>query len=638
MISMMSSCIRLVTVTAAFSCAVFFGASQASAAGPVFGSSAALNTNAGADSGTDLVPCISTDQLGNWVAVWRSDENLSGAGTDRDIFVATSADAGANWSAPALLASNGATDSRDDEAPFVANDENGTWLAVWDSEESLAGAGIDADIFIARSSDNGATWTAVTKLNTNANVDTGQDTDPKIISEGAGVWVAVWHSTDSLAGTIGADFDVLFARSTDNGVSWTAPQALNSTAAGDVGGDTEAVLAGDGTGNMVAVWASAENTGGAGTDFDIFFARSVNGGQTWSIAQALNSNASSDSGNDRTPAVVTDGVTWLAAWESPDKLGNSIGNDSDILYAVSADVGVTWSTVAALNTNAGSDAGEDRNVVLARAATGPIVAVWESNEDIGGLQADFDILMAQSFDAGSTWSSPDGVDPDAGSDIGDDSNAAIVGDGLNYVVVWDSNDDKTGLIGTDRDILTSPSVGPCAATPLVGCRTPFVGGKGKLQLKDEIPNTKDKFSWKWNKGSETTLANLGSPLTTTEYTLCLYDKSGAASTDKLLLPALMPAGGDCKGKPCWRQQSTKGFKYRDSLRTPNGVTSLKLRTGSDGKAKITLKGKGAELDGPSLPLQTPVLVQVSNSLGECWEASYSTPRTNDSTQFKAKND
>ncbi|MEE8170776.1 MAG: hypothetical protein V3T70_09530, partial [Phycisphaerae bacterium] len=37
---------------------------------------AALNTNAGSDSGDDFRPQLTTDGSGNWVAVWDSRENL----------------------------------------------------------------------------------------------------------------------------------------------------------------------------------------------------------------------------------------------------------------------------------------------------------------------------------------------------------------------------------------------------------------------------------------------------------------------------------------------------------------------------------------------------------------------------------
>jgi hypothetical protein len=54
-------------------------------------------------------------------------------------------------------------------------------------------------------------------------------------------WVAVWHSAEdlydaNLDDTIGEDADILVARSMDGGATWTAPVALNTNAASDVGG------------------------------------------------------------------------------------------------------------------------------------------------------------------------------------------------------------------------------------------------------------------------------------------------------------------------------------------------------------------------------------------------------------------
>ena len=51
---------------------------------------ALLNTNGDSDTGYDYAPQVTTDGTGNWVAVWGSSENLGGTvGTDFDIFVAT---------------------------------------------------------------------------------------------------------------------------------------------------------------------------------------------------------------------------------------------------------------------------------------------------------------------------------------------------------------------------------------------------------------------------------------------------------------------------------------------------------------------------------------------------------------------
>ena len=63
-----------------------------------------------------------------------------------------------------------------------------------------------------------------------------------------------------------------------------------------------------------------------------------------------------------------------------------------------------------------------------------------------------------------------------------------------------------------------------------------------------------------------------------------------------------------------------------------------LRTGEAGRAKVTVKGLGSNLPValPPQGLDLPVRVQLQNTLGECWDASYPSASSNDGSQFKAK--
>ncbi len=100
----------------------------------------------------------------------------------------------------------------------------------------------------------GVAVTPPAALNTNADSDSDNDIEPNLATDGSGNWVAVWYSNEDLGGTIGTDFDILTARSTDNGASWTTPAALNSNAAADSASDREPQVTTDGSGNWVAVW------------------------------------------------------------------------------------------------------------------------------------------------------------------------------------------------------------------------------------------------------------------------------------------------------------------------------------------------------------------------------------------------
>ncbi len=143
------------------------------------------------------------------------------------------------------------------------------------------------------------------------------------LSLAIGLLLTFGCSTGSGSGSSGGvDDDVRVARSMDDGVTWTAPAALNADASTVLGHDGGQEVATDGLGTCVAVWHS--NDFPAQTDFDINVARSTNGGVTWVGEADLNTNAASDTGGDFFPEVTTDGRgTWVATWWSVDSLGES---------------------------------------------------------------------------------------------------------------------------------------------------------------------------------------------------------------------------------------------------------------------------------------------------------------------------
>jgi cysteine-rich repeat protein len=184
--------------------------------------------------------------------------------------------------------------------------------------------------------------------------------------------------------------------------------------------------------------------------------------------------------------------------------------------------------------------------------------------------------------------------------------------------------------GCSPTCLVEPGLG-CTAEPQSGCRAPFVPHKASIQLYNKSVDTKDAIKWKWSKGNRTTLADLGSPTTTTSYQVCIYDQTG------LRFEITHPADGTCAGRPCWKPTGTHGFSYKDKELTPDGGRSLKLREGAIGKAQIQFQGRGPALAMPNLnTLVHPLVVQIQNSDGLCWEARYSgTPLKQTAEQFKA---
>lgn len=175
---------------------------------------------------------------------------------------------------------------------------------------------------------------------------------------------------------------------------------------------------------------------------------------------------------------------------------------------------------------------------------------------------------------------------------------------------------------------TPPAPPTCATTPEV-YRTPFIGGKAILLLKDNGDDNKDKLLWKWIKGAATTKAEFGDPVSADGYELCIYDGGGLVSSSTI------PAGS------AWSEKSS-GFKYRDPAGTSEGIQTVLLKEGVDEKAKIIVKARGLGVDMPDLDMLTsPVTVQLRRAGGSvCWGAMYTFPPAlkNTAAIFKDKAD
>jgi hypothetical protein len=446
-------------VTLLFGCLLAYGQAAAQI-GADISYPEALNTNAATDSGGDWNVKLATDEAGNWVAVWSSMETLGDTiGTDHDILVARSADNGATWTFPEALNGNADSDSGLDLFVEIATDGAGNWVVVWTSNDTLGDTiGTDYDILVARSTDNGATWSAPEPLKMNSAADgTSDDRESVIATDGSGNWIAAWPSTDSLGGSIGTEYDCLVARSTDNGATWTAPAPLNSNAATDSGGDISVSVISDGAGNWIAAWNSSETFGDTlGSDSDLLVARSTDNGTTWTAPAVLNSAAATDVEDDLGPEFATDGAgNWLVAWHSWDSQGDTIGLDADILVARSTDNGTTWTASAILNTNAATDSGNDDFVRLATDRAGNWIAVWVSTDNLGDtIGTDYDILAARSVDGGATWSDPELLNLTGTSDGSMDRFPDVLTDGAGqWIAGWYSTNTLGGTIGGDYDQL-----------------------------------------------------------------------------------------------------------------------------------------------------------------------------------------
>lgn len=156
------------------------------------------------------------------------------------------------------------------------------------------------------------------------------------------------------------------------------------------------------------------------------------------------------------------------------------------------------------------------------------------------------------------------------------------------------------------------------------CRAVSSPGRALLSITNASSDAKDKLAWKWNKGAEVFLAELGLPAATTEYRLCVFGGGVLAGEH------VIPAG------PGWTLAKATWKLKRDPAATGISKALLRAAVGVPGQSKAQLKGKGALLAPAALPLATPVAAQLISDQGLCLTSTFATPARNDASHFKAK--
>ena len=186
------------------------------------------------------------------------------------------------------------------------------------------------------------------------------------------------------------------------------------------------------------------------------------------------------------------------------------------------------------------------------------------------------------------------------------------------------NDDRGG-----RDVLYPASSSViCPPIRRTNCRA---AAQGVLVVKTPAGSpAKTKLTWKWTKGlAATELAELGDPLATRTYGLCVY-----TGTPARLLALRIPSDA---GK--WKPKGT-GFSYADPTRTADGVKKVVLQSGVPGKPKVVVIAGGPSMPVPVLgAVPAPLTVQVvDQESAVCFESVFDGAelRVNDAEQLKAK--
>lgn len=283
-------------------------------------------------------PQIAVDKSGNISVVWENDNITFG------VLFTHSTDGGATFSTPVNLATN----KTGSFAPEIGLGADGSINVVWEDD-----ANFRAQISFSRSTDKGATFSAPTNISN----DSGNATSSQVVLDASGNINVVW--VDDTPG----NFVIMFSRSSNSGATFSKGKNISNT--GNSGNPQIAV---DASGNIHVVWQ--ENTTTV-VNNDVFFARSVDGGLTFSPPQNLSNNP----GDSSNPWITVDAtgninVSWMDT--TPGK--------ASTFFARSLDAGATFS----IPQNLSNDAGPSSGVQIAADKNSNLDVVW-SDGSSGGV-------------------------------------------------------------------------------------------------------------------------------------------------------------------------------------------------------------------------------------------------------------
>lgn len=349
---------------------------------------------------------------------------------DWDIFFAKSTDGGETWTEPNIRVCNDTTNASQGK-PTIAVDSSDNIYVAWEDERNG-----DLDIYFANSTDGGATWT---DPDVRVSTDTTNATQkaPTIAAGSTGTVYLAWqdfrHPTH---------WDIYFANSTDGGSTWTNPN-VRVNEAGIANRFEPAIAVDSTTGTVYVAWQDYRSG-----DWDIYIANSTDGGDTWTDP---NVRVSSDTTNATqiypTIAVGSAGTVYLA-WQD-ERSGNT-----DIYFAKSIDGGEIW-THPNVKVKTKNDEVNQYYPALGVDSFGTVYVVWQ---DIRG-STHYDVFFTNSTDGGDSW-------PDSDVRVNDDFDAQqrypalVVGSTGAVYVVWE--DDRDGDYDVYFASLTSKPPPPTA--------------------------------------------------------------------------------------------------------------------------------------------------------------------------------
>ncbi|MEX2006793.1 MAG: sialidase family protein [Candidatus Saccharimonadales bacterium] len=323
-----------------------------------------------------------------------------------------------------------------------------------------SGSETDREIYYVRSTDNGVTFSAPVNISNSPGV-TSLEPSISVASDKSNQVHVAWHE-------FGSQVDIMYARSVDDGLNWSAVTNVSNSAASsfaaniyveeDLGGNRLHVAWTECPSNCEIYYAKSNDAGSSfetpknisnQTRFDtnpvvvantsaihiawqgssrIYYSRSADGGATFSPAQRM--TTSTDVEIEPT-AVIDGGGRVHVAWET------RYASGGDIFWRRSLNAGASFELVA---NRSADPATISSGPTLSAPKGGQVSLAWSEESFSGGTQFNQNFSV-ESKNGGSRWNRPDPI----GGPARNAREPALVHVGNRFYIVWEqTNPTETG--------------------------------------------------------------------------------------------------------------------------------------------------------------------------------------------------
>lgn len=252
------------------------------------------------------------------------------------------------------------------------------------------------------STNNGATWSSQRTLAQDDQSRAALTTNDIPASPYYGLTYAVWVR-------FSPPYPIWFSSTSDGGATWSSASAINSPSQRGQGGD---IVVGP-EGNLYVCW-SAVISSSPFTEDAVGFARSTNGGVSWSVQEsAFDMNgiagtfpAKSNIRVNGLPRIAVDrsggpynGSLYIVTTE---RTLSPAGNDPDIILHRSTNAGATWSPGARVNQDAPNNGKHQFFPAIHVDGNGGVNILYY--DDRSTTNDSSGVFLSRSTDGGTTWS------------------------------------------------------------------------------------------------------------------------------------------------------------------------------------------------------------------------------------------